>query len=137
MYTKSLQSCYDNFQEFESYDNIFSLADRLRFKGELIDLWNMNPVIQGGVNPSDYKMVTHVTYKLKGTRLASPAIGKAEKFIIQVSKYDSTFKPLDAMKTSRESMYNDGYDKILFKVCMIKNGSHFEEIPMLQALNLE
>lgn len=78
-----------------------------------------------------------IEYELKGTRRLNGAIGKPEDFTVTVSRQTGTMTPLDAMTTARESMYEDGYDHILFTSVAIKAGKTWKNIPMLEALELE
>lgn len=52
-----LHENYVSFQEFFEYDKMYGLAKRLGFSSA-VTAWNHNPVIQGGVNPSDFKLVS-------------------------------------------------------------------------------
>jgi hypothetical protein len=56
MWTNNLQSIYDNFEEFESYDSVYNLAARLGFKSART-AWKANPKVQGSTNPADLKVV--------------------------------------------------------------------------------
>ena len=78
-----------------------------------------------------------IEYKLKGTRRQAGAIGKPSKFTVTVSRQTGTMSARDAMDTARESMYQDGFDQILFKACFIKAGRTWKPIPMMEALGLE
>ena len=53
----SLKNEYENFEEFAAYDEIYGLAKRLGFDSAE-EAWEANPLIQGGVNPEDYKRVS-------------------------------------------------------------------------------
>lgn len=77
------------------------------------------------------------TFKLNGTRRQAGAIGKPEDFSVEVSRQTGTMTPRQAMDTARESMYQDGFDHILFKACFIKAGRTWKSIPMMEALGLE
>jgi hypothetical protein len=78
-----------------------------------------------------------IEYKLTGKRRVAGAIGMPESFKVFVSHQSKNITPKDAMNSARESMYQDGYDKILFISCHVKNGRKWENIPMLKALGLE
>lgn len=75
-------------------------------------------------------------YKFKGTRRKAGAIGKPENFTVTVSRWGD-MTPKEAMNTARRSMYEDGFENILFTSCAKKSGRRFSEIPMMQALGLE
>jgi len=79
------------------------------------------------INPSKYYPPR--SFKLIGTFRKQNAIGESEKF--RVDSIAQT--PLLAMIQTREEMYADGYELILFKKVLF-NG---EEIPMMKALELE
>ena len=83
------------------------------------------------------RTVKTVEYKLKGTRRLASAIGAMQKFTVTVSRQQGTMTPREAMDTARESMYQDGYEHILFTSCAIREGRRFVQIPMMQALGLE
>jgi len=51
-----LQGEYNNFEEFKQYDEVYGLSKRLGFNSPE-EAWEANPLIQGGVNPKDYKVV--------------------------------------------------------------------------------
>lgn len=78
-----------------------------------------------------------IEYKLKGTRRLCGAIGKPGKFTVTVSRQIGTITPLEAMNTARQSMYEDGFDYILFTSCAVKKSGKWVNIPMLEALGLE
>ena len=78
-----------------------------------------------------------IEYKLKGTRRQAGAIGKPEKFTVTVSRQMGTISAKDAMNTARRSMYEDGFDNILFTSCAIKTGRTWKSMSMMQALGLE
>lgn len=83
---------------------------------------------------------TKTVYRIQGTkRPANSPTGTPIKFNLTVSKYDSreNFTPLHAMDTARADMYNQGFDHILMTQVDIKVNRHWQNIPMLQALNLE
>lgn len=78
-----------------------------------------------------------IEYKLKGTRRLARAIGEMEKFTVTVSRQLGTMSAREAMDTARESMYEDGWEHILFTFCAIRVNRRWQEIPMLEALELE
>lgn len=52
-----LRANYDrSFAQFESYDRTYNLAKRLGYK-TAANAWKANPLIQGSVNPSDFRKV--------------------------------------------------------------------------------
>ncbi len=51
-----LQASYASFDEFESYSDTYGLHEKLGYDNAL-QAWNDNPLIQGSVNPSDFKKV--------------------------------------------------------------------------------
>lgn len=54
-----LQDQYGSFDEWEGYSDIYGLAERLGFANAQ-EAWDANPVIAGGVNPEDYRVVHKV-----------------------------------------------------------------------------
>lgn len=78
-----------------------------------------------------------IEYKLKGTRRQVRAIGNMEKFTVTVSRQIGTMTAKEAMDTARESMYQDGFEHILFTFCAIRVNRRWQVIPMLEALGLE
>lgn len=50
-----LQTLYPSFAEFERYSDNYGLAQRLRGKSA-IEVWNANPIVQGGLNVSDFQL---------------------------------------------------------------------------------
>lgn len=61
MWINKLQNEYSNLEEFKQYSDIYSLAERLGYKNAE-EAWNNNPIIQGSVNPSDFKVLHRNTY---------------------------------------------------------------------------
>jgi hypothetical protein len=51
-----LQTLYPTFEEFKRYSDIYDLAQRLR-GNSAIEVWNANPIVQGGLNLSDFHLV--------------------------------------------------------------------------------
>ena len=51
-----LQKIYADFAEFEGYDEIYNLAERLGFP-DAQEAWEANPVVRGSVNPNDLETV--------------------------------------------------------------------------------
>jgi hypothetical protein len=49
-----LQENYSSFEEFDSYDAIYKLAQRLGYDNTQ-DAWEDNPMIQGSTKPSDFR----------------------------------------------------------------------------------
>lgn len=78
-----------------------------------------------------------IEYKLKGTRRKVGAIGIFPKFTVTVSRQIGTMTPREAMDTARESMYQDGWEYILFTSCAVKKSGKWINVPMLEALGLE
>lgn len=72
------------------------------------------------------------TYKLIGT-CATQGAEKTEPF--EVTDWGET--PLIAMNNARRRMYEQGRDRILFTKILVDAGTHWQEIPMLKALELE
>jgi hypothetical protein len=56
MYQSTLRANYSSFEEFEAYDQGYNLAERLGFESAQ-EAWEANPVIQGSVNPEDFKVI--------------------------------------------------------------------------------
>lgn len=51
-----LQENYTNFAEFKTYAKIYGLHTRLGFENPKA-AWKANPLIEGSVNPSDFRLV--------------------------------------------------------------------------------
>lgn len=51
-----LRANYESLREFESYDRFYGLAKRLGYKSAA-SVWRENPMIQGSVEPSDFRRV--------------------------------------------------------------------------------
>jgi hypothetical protein len=57
MWKARLQDNYENrFDIWEKYDETYGLAERLGFKSAK-EAWDANPIIQGSVDPKDFKVV--------------------------------------------------------------------------------
>ena len=52
-----LRNNYSDFAEFARYDAAFSMSDRLGY-GHSEAAWRGNPVVEGSVNPADYRKVS-------------------------------------------------------------------------------
>ena len=52
-----LQNNYANFEEFQSYSENYGISKKLGFSSDM-KAWKANPVIQGSVNRSDFKIVS-------------------------------------------------------------------------------
>jgi len=48
---------YKSFPEFRTYSEIYNLFARLGYESTTA-AWVANPIIEGGVNPSDYRKVS-------------------------------------------------------------------------------
>jgi hypothetical protein len=55
-YQCRLQENYASLAEFEEYDRMYHLVSRLGYKTAR-GAWNANPMIQGSVEPSDFRKV--------------------------------------------------------------------------------
>ena len=55
-WTNKLQSEYSSFEEWEHFSDTYGLSNRLGYETAQ-DAWDANPIISGGVNPKDYKVV--------------------------------------------------------------------------------
>lgn len=51
-----LRKNYASLEEFEAYDSVYNLAKRLGYKSAKT-AWRYNPMIEGSVNPSDFRKV--------------------------------------------------------------------------------
>lgn len=51
-----LQKQYSDFEKFQGYDDNYGLAERLGFDSAE-EAWEANPMIQGGTDPEDYKVI--------------------------------------------------------------------------------
>jgi hypothetical protein len=56
MWQGILQKNYASFEEFEVYARNYRLHERLGFK-TIKGAWRSNPMVQGSVNPEDFKRV--------------------------------------------------------------------------------
>ncbi len=56
MWKAKLRSNYKNFEEFAVYSEIYGLHTRLGYRTPE-EAWEANPLIQGSVNPEDFKRV--------------------------------------------------------------------------------
>lgn len=56
MWNGKLQKQYKSFEEFEVFDEIYNLSNRLGF-ASAEEAWEANPQIQGSSDPADYKVV--------------------------------------------------------------------------------
>jgi len=48
-----LQESYANFQDYLSFDRMYSLTERMGYIDPIV-VWELNPIIGGSVNPSDF-----------------------------------------------------------------------------------
>ncbi len=55
-----LQDQYEDFADFEHYCEIFGNHTRLGYK-TVQEAWDVNPIIQGSVIPSDYRKAGRLT----------------------------------------------------------------------------
>lgn len=62
MWRCRLQNNYSSFEDFQWYDEIYNLARRLGFK-TAAEAWLENPVVQGSVDPSDFRVVKDRRFK--------------------------------------------------------------------------
>jgi len=51
-----LHENYEDFQDFFTYNQTYGLAKRLGYRNA-VEVWNANPLICGGINPSDFSLV--------------------------------------------------------------------------------
>jgi len=65
MWTGKLQNSYTDFDEFQRYDTIYHITERLGYDNQE-KLWNDNPVIQSSTTPADLKVVSKRKEKRKG-----------------------------------------------------------------------
>lgn len=56
-YQHRLRENYNDYDEFERYSDVYGLATRLWYKSAEA-AWADNPMIQGSVIPSDFRVVT-------------------------------------------------------------------------------
>jgi hypothetical protein len=54
-YRCRLQNSYESLGEFRAFNSVYGLAKRLGFRSA-IAAWRVNPIIQGGVIPSDFRV---------------------------------------------------------------------------------
>lgn len=62
-----LRANYASFEEFAAYDEIYGLAERLGFPSAE-SAWDLNPMIQGSTNPSDFRRICSPTKHRKQLR---------------------------------------------------------------------
>jgi hypothetical protein len=51
-----LHEGWDSLQDYKQYDSLYRLSKRLGFK-KAKEVWNLNPVVESSVNPSDFRLV--------------------------------------------------------------------------------
>jgi hypothetical protein len=51
-----LRKVYANFEEFCGWDHVYNIAQRLGYKSATT-AWRANPMIEGSVNPKDFRKV--------------------------------------------------------------------------------
>lgn len=56
MWIRRLQENYGSFQEWKEYSKTYRLAERIGFSSA-VSAWHANPLIQGSVNPKDFRVV--------------------------------------------------------------------------------
>ena len=56
MWKMKVRKVYASLDELKAYDNIYHIAARLGYS-DCETLWNDNPLIQGSVNPQDFRKV--------------------------------------------------------------------------------
>ena len=79
----SLQENYDNnFEQFQSYDEVYNLAQRLGFNSAE-EAWAANPMIQGGTDPADFSVV--------GSDVSGD-VAEAKSEVVSPDTVDSTIK---------------------------------------------
>ena len=59
LWKDKLQNVYESLEEFKQYDEMYSLIERLGFDTPE-EAWEANPMIEGSVNPEDYKVVGNI-----------------------------------------------------------------------------
>ena len=64
MWRSKLQKIYSNFEEWQKYSEMYGLHKRLGYANPKT-AWRANPMVQGSVNPEDYKRVKDTR---KGTK---------------------------------------------------------------------
>jgi hypothetical protein len=55
-YTERLRKVYSGFKEWEQYDDVYKLAERLGFDSAE-EAWDRNPLVTGSSDPRDFKVV--------------------------------------------------------------------------------
>jgi len=86
MWKGNLKDNYSSFEEFESYDSIYNLAERLEF-ASAEQAWEANPMFQGSSNPKDFKVIPEycvIRKDLQKEGLGVPlqdATGKFDRYI--------------------------------------------------------
>lgn len=59
-WTGRLQDQYESFEEFEAYDRIYGLSERLGYTSAE-EAWDENPMVTGSTDPADYRRVGKMT----------------------------------------------------------------------------
>jgi hypothetical protein len=92
----NLQTNYESFEEFENYSNTYGIHSRIGY-ATLKDAWDANPLVQGSVNPSDFrKVVSKFKFTLShacskygaqmGRRVSIPDDAKTQKVKMHMLK---------------------------------------------------
>lgn len=134
MWRSRVQELYATYEELVGYDKVYSIAERCGYP-RTKELWNDNPMLTGGIDPSDFRLAKPLKYRFEGTYRKQNAMGDMQKFTVQYHGMTA----LQAMDVIRDLLYKSGYDSILFKKAFSRvDGRHrWEEMNMMEALGLE
>lgn len=95
-----LQENYVNFSEFNNHCSNYLFHERLGFSTPA-SAWKANPIVQGGIDPSDFKIV-QLTSKQRA-RMRTKLVKAAEKFNLS-SKHMLTDSKIKKLKKQLAAM---------------------------------
>lgn len=108
MWKSRIRKLYGSFEHWEAYDDTYGLAARLGFSSAK-HAWSANPIVQGSLNPNDFKVVevkfgTAILKALKGT-IKSPdgteqSIESLEATRVGDEFWPKGLQPLDFQKAA-------------------------------------
>lgn len=97
MWHDKIQNVYNSFDEFKKYDEIYGLFDRINRSGNwrtLRQMWNDNPVIQGGTNPANFGLYKGKTKVLNPAKLPRKNIWIKQAILGMIAHSKNTNQPL-------------------------------------------
>jgi hypothetical protein len=101
MWKSKLQEVYSNFEEFQSYSEMYGLAERLGFQSAE-EAWQANPTVQGSVDPADYGVASD-----GGNPLQASVKVAADK---EAMKASTALKKVETLADRLKEMYLDAKD---------------------------